>query len=114
MCCCDSQSQQSSEVHEDCAHGIDVLVQDRMSKLDVVVHRSLYKVGVLLPPRLGDDMSHELLDSGVDVFLARARHGRILALLPRQVLGQVYTAVQIQDNSRRTGQARVVSIVAAV
>lgn len=62
-----------------CAHGANVLVQDRMRKLDVLVHRLLHKVGVLLPSRLGDDMPYELLDPGVDVFLASARHGRIFA-----------------------------------
>lgn len=58
-----------------------ILIQDRMSKLNVFVHRLLHKVGVLLPSRLWDDMPYELLNSGVDVFLASARHGRIFALL---------------------------------
>lgn len=52
-----------------------------MGKLYVLFYRLLHELGVLLPSSLGDNMPYELLDSGVDVFLASARHGRIFALL---------------------------------
>lgn len=64
-----------------------------MGKLYVFFYRLLHKFGVLLPSRLGDNVPYELLDSGVDVFLASARHGRIFALLVLRCCRQMCTVI---------------------
>lgn len=52
-----------------------------MRKFDVPVHRFLNKFPVFHFVRLRNDVPYELLDAGVNVFLAVARHGRIFAAL---------------------------------
>lgn len=85
--------QQSSAVQKRCARGKSILIQDRMGKLYVFFYRLLHKLGILLPSRLGDNVPYELLDSGVDVFLASARHGRIFALLVLRCCRQMCTVI---------------------
>lgn len=55
-----------------------------MCKIDVLGYGLLDVFAILLLLRFGDDMSYELLDTGVNVLLAVARHGRIVAELARE------------------------------
>lgn len=48
-----------------------------MCQLDMLVYSLLDEVAVLLVLRLGNDVPYKLLNAGVDVLLAVARHCRI-------------------------------------
>lgn len=63
------------------AHGSFSLVQDGMCQLNVLVHRLLNELLVLLFLGLGDYVPYKLFDAGVDVLLVVARHCRIFAKL---------------------------------
>lgn len=85
-----------------------------MSKLDVLIHRLLHIVGILLPPRLRNDMPYELLNARVDVFLTSARHDLIFALLVRRICRPKCDLTQGVNRNRIINQAGIVSSVAAV
>lgn len=57
------------------------LVEDRMGEFNVLVYCLLYELSVFLLVRLGNNMPYELLNAGINVFLAVTRHGRIFAAI---------------------------------